>query len=307
MNPQTLQNAFETFMTKVERFTHTTIKAHLRIVSEWCEFLSKEGQCELREVNDAHALRYIQAANEDPKQSSSLTRRNLCSLRKFYQFIEDFHGPSNNPFKALPKMICAPPREQEFLTIDECHRMLEACDTTTEIGERNHTIIAFMWSTGLRVSETLQLKWKHVDLEEKTILVNGKGNKQRMAFLNDRINEDLRALERVAPAFDEDYVFHSYGTIAHQDIPSFEKPLCTGSLDEMLKKTALKAGVHKAVCGKMLRHTFATHMYDIGIDYADIQEMLGHERHMESTIYIHVTLEGCIQQLKKSIGEHGGL
>ena len=307
MNHQVLQDAFETFMIKVERFAPVTIKAHMRIVAEWCDGLTTEGTSEIRDVNDTHVLRYIQAANENAKQSASLTRRNLCSLKKFYQFMEDFHGPCNNPFKALPKMICAPPREQEFLTTEECYRMLDACDTTTEIGERNHTIIAFMWSTGLRVSETLKLKWKHVNLEEKTILVNGKGNKQRMAFLNDRINEDLRAIENMAPAFDEDYVFHSYGAIVQQDIPSFEKPMCTGSLDEMLKKTAAKAGIDKAVCGKMLRHTFATHMYDIGVDYADIQEMLGHERHMESTIYIHVTLEGCIQQLKRTIGEQGGL
>ena len=204
-------------------------------------------------------------------------------------------------------MICDPPREQDFLSIDECQMMLDACDTTSEIGERNYTIIAFMWSTGLRVSETLQLKWKHVNLEEKTILVNGKGNKQRMAFLNDRINEDLRKLQSMAPSFDDDYVFHSHGNVTQQGIPCFEKPLDTRSLDEMLKKTASKAGVTKAVCGKMLRHTFATHMYDAGVDYADIQEMLGHERHMESTIYIHVTIDGCIQQQRKTIGENSGL
>jgi integrase/recombinase XerC len=307
MNHKKLPEAFEAYMTHIEKFAPVTIKAHMRIVAQWCEFLSREGSPALHDVTDHHALCYIQAANENPKQSASLTRRNLCSLRKFYQFIESFHGPSNNPFKALPRMICSPPREQEFLTVEECQRMLDACDMTTEIGERNYTIIAFMWSTGLRVSETLQLKWKHVDLEEKTILVNGKGNKQRMAFLNDRINEELRVIRNIAPAFDDDHVFHSYGMVAHQDIPSFEKPLCTGSLDEMLKKTAVKAGVDKAVCGKMFRHTFATHMYDVGVDYADIQEMLGHERHMESTIYIHVTLEGCIQQLRNTIGENSGL
>ncbi len=307
MNHQNLKNAFETFMTKMEQFSPLTIKAHMRIVDEWCDHLENDDPCELRDIHDAHVLRYIQAANNNPKQNTSLIRRNLCSLRKFYQFIEDFHGPSNNPFKALPKMICDPPREQDFLSIDECQRMLDACDSNTEIGERNYTIIAFMWSTGLRVSETLQLKWKHVDLEEKTILVNGKGNKQRIAFLNDRINEDLRRIQNVAPGFDDDYVFHSYGRSIQQDIPSFEKPLDVKALDEMLKKTASRAGIEKAVCGKMLRHTFATHMYDAGVDYADIQEMLGHERHMESTIYIHVTLDGCIQQLKKTIGEQGEL
>jgi site-specific recombinase XerD len=110
-----------------------------------------------------------------------------------------------------------------------------------------------------------------------------------------------------APAFDDDYVFYHYGKNTNDGIPNFEKQLDDETFDYMLKKTAMNAGVQKKVSGKTFRHTFATHMHDIGTDYADIQEMLGHERHMESTIYIHVTIEGCIAQLKKSIGENIGL
>jgi site-specific recombinase XerD len=307
MNDQNLVKAFEAYMTHVERFAPVTIKTHMRTVTEWCNYLARAGAPELRDITDHHALDYIEANNGDPNQSAELTRRKLCSLRKLYQFMESFHGPSNNPFKVLPRMICSPPREKDFLTVDECQRMLAACDMTTEIGERDYTLIAFMWSTGLRVSETLGLKWKDVDLDEKTILVNGKGNKQRMAFLNDRINEELRVIQNMVPAFDEDYVFHNLIKSTQHDVSSFEKPLSVDSLTDMLKRTASKAGIDKVVTGKMFRHTFATHMYDVGVDYADIQEMLGHERHMESTIYIHVTLEGCIQQLKKTVGENGGL
>jgi site-specific recombinase XerD len=307
MNNQILVKAFESYMINVERFAPVTVKAHLRHVAEWCNFLKKNGESELRDITDHHALDYIEANNGDPQQSAELTRRKICSLRKLYQFLESFQGPSNNPFKALPRMICSPPREKDFLTVDECQRMLDACDTNTEIGERDYTIIAFMWSTGLRVSETLGLKWKHVDLDDKTILVHGKGNKQRIAFLNDRINEELKAIQRIAPAYDEDYVFHNLIVSTQHDISRFERPLSRDSLTDLLKKAAQKAGIEKSVTGKMFRHTFATHMYNVGIDDADIQEMLGHERHMESTIYIHVTLEGCIQQLKKTIGENGGL
>jgi len=82
------------------------------------------------------------------------------------------------------------------------------------------------------------------------------------------------------------------------------KRLCAGAIEEMVNKSGKKAGINKMVCPLALRHSFATHMYEAGISLADIKEIMGHSNEMETTIYVHVTINALRNFLNQHIANN---
>ena len=86
----------------------------------------------------------------------------------------------------MPELICRPAPEQQYLTVDECFKFINAFDTDTDDGFRNYTMAVILWCTGLRSAELCALRWADIVLDQGTLLVRkGKGGKQRLLFLND--------------------------------------------------------------------------------------------------------------------------
>jgi site-specific recombinase XerD len=264
-----------------------TIERHRRIIRSW--------QDHLRQHN--HSL--VQAWPEDLLSYLDLRvgagagertiRSELCVLRTFSEWLERSQLSQGSPAAALPAMICLPVREKAFLSVAECFALLAACDTATPAGLRDATIIALLWSTGVRTSELLALRWRDIDLEEEVLLVRrGKGGKQRQLFLNQRVAQDLRRYRATQGGAAEDPVF-----LAIAGAPRGEgrkAGLSATRLVGIVRSHARAAGITKPVNPMTLRHTFATHMYEAGASLEEIKEMLGHDSETETTVYVHVTL-----------------
>jgi site-specific recombinase XerD len=122
----------------------------------------------------------------------------------------------------------------------------------------------------------------------------GKGGKQRQLFLNDRILSDMKAYRERLGGADDDPVFSS--TTCKENAP-----LSSSRLVEIARECAHKAGVTKPVNPMTFRHTFATHMFEAGVDIEDIKELMGHREATESTVYIHVSLDAAKQILNDHI------
>ena len=182
------------------------------------------------------------------------------------------------------------PAERLYLSVAESMQLLNSFDRQTAVGLRDFTMLATLWSTGIRPEECSDLCWKDINFDEGTLLVRkGKGDKQRQVFLNERIWDTLQEYAWTVEYEDEDPVFF---VIRGAKIPKVKKAFQTKSLNDLVKRVSKKAGLEKNICTMTFRHTFATHMFEAGVPIDDIKEMLGHERETETCIYIHITVDG---------------
>jgi site-specific recombinase XerD len=170
--------------------------------------------------------------------------------------------------------IETPKKEQylpNILVKDEIKRLINQAET-----EKSGLIISFLYSTGVRVSELVNLKVQDIDLDNKKGRVHGKGNKSRQIFLSESLCNNLKNyLERKQP---KTYLFSTK-----------EKPLTTRNIQKIIKNTSTKAGINKKVTPHTLRHSFATHLLESGIDIRKIQVLLGHSRIDTTQIYTQVS------------------
>ncbi len=163
-------------------------------------------------------------------------------------------------------------RLPEVLNKEEVKRLINSADNV-----KSRLIISLLYSSGLRVSELVNLKVEDLNLVEKTGWVRkGKGNKDRLIIVSENLCEELR--EYLARRGNEGiYIF------------SKEKPLTTRNIQKIIKGTKERAGLNKKVTPHTLRHSFATHLLEAGVDIRMIQMLLGHSSISTTQIYAHVS------------------
>lgn len=154
---------------------------------------------------------------------------------------------------------------------------------------KSKLIILLLYSSGLRVSELVNLKRFDLDFSEKIGWVRkGKGSKDRAFQISDKIAEELRSYFKKTSDFI--YVF------------SKEKPLSTRNIQKIVKTAAKHAGINKKVTPHTLRHSYATHLLDAGTDIRYIQTLLGHENLNTTQIYTHVSTK-ALKKIKNPLDE----
>lgn len=167
-------------------------------------------------------------------------------------------------------------RLPSVLTPEEVRTLIGTADT-----EKSRLIISLLYSSGLRVSELVNLKVGDVDIAEGTGWVRrGKGAKDRLFVMSPQLAQSLRGYLEGRE---------------HQYIFSKQKPLTTRNIQKIIKLTSKRAGINKKVTPHTLRHSFATHLLEQGTDIRVIQVMLGHSSLNTTQVYAHVSSE----QLKK--------
>jgi site-specific recombinase XerD len=211
----------------------------------------------------------------------------IVALRAFLRYLlvqRDI--PTLSPDKVeLPKQS---PRSIAFLNPEQMERLLNSPQISNIIGLRDKVILETLFSTGLRVSELVNLNRDQVDLERKEFGVKGKGNKIRVVFLSDTAAEWIeRYLRSRQDNFKPLFIRHS-GKVDAQK--SGEKMRLTArSIQNIVSKYAKKSGLPIEATPHTLRHSFATDLLISGADIRSVQEMLGHESIRTTQVYTHVT------------------
>ena len=209
--------------------------------------------------------------------------RIISGVKGFYKFLRLEGYMDNDPTELLPT-----PRIgrhlPEVLTIEEIDRMIDAIDMSKAEGQRNRAIIETLYGCGLRVSELVGLKLSQLYIEERYVIIQGKGNKQRLVPISpvaiEQINlylEQTRS-RQVAQRGSEDILFLNRrgAMLTRQMIFHIVKQLCE------------LAGIRKVISPHTLRHSFATHLLEGGANLRAIQQMLGHESITTTEIYVHI-------------------
>lgn len=282
---------------KVRNLRPNTLRKHVSTCKQWIGYIG-EKNLRLTEVSPEDILSWIEYRENAGAKDVTISGE-LCVLRTLYEYLYHFGKMGHNPAKALPELICKSAAETDYLSVNECFRLLDSFDTNTPIGLRNYTIVALLWCTGLRNNELCNLNWSDIHLTDATLLVrDGKGGAQRQIFLNDRLAEDFRRYKEKLGGEEESPVFFAFSTNA----PGAQKHkrLSTHRVVDIIRDQAKAVGITKPVNPRTFRHTFATHMYEAGVPIEDLKEIMGHTDKTETTIYIHVTIGAA----KRLLSEH---
>ncbi|MCM1452555.1 MAG: tyrosine recombinase XerD [Clostridium sp.] len=217
--------------------------------------------------------------------------RIISGLRSFYKFmrLERYVPADPTALLEFPRLS---QRLPEVLTLEEIDAMEASIDMDKPEGRRNLAIIETLYSCGLRVSELCNLQMSRVYLNEKSILVEGKGNKERVVPMSDA------AVSRI-----EDYLEDRAGIAikkGEEDILFLNRRgrrLTRVMVFYIIRDLALRAGVNRPISPHALRHSFATHLLEGGANLRAIQVMLGHESIATTQIYLHTDTSALRDQI----------
>lgn len=185
----------------------------------------------------------------------------------------------------LPKQS---PRSIVFLNPEQIERLLKSPQISNVIGLRDRAILETLFSTGLRVSELVNLNRDQVDLKRKEFGVKGKGNKLRVVFLSDTAAEWIeRYLRSRQDNFKPLFMRHNCKVDTQKNGERMR--LTARSIQNIVSKYAKRAGLPIEATPHTLRHSFATDLLISGADIRSVQEMLGHESIRTTQVYTHVT------------------
>ena len=261
-----------------KNYSKYTINSYLKDLDFFEEFLNVE-KINIKNV-DYHLIRKYLTVLYEKKYSKKTISRHISTLKSFYKYLTKKGIIEINPMLLIktPKLDKKLPK---FLNYDDLEKILNIPDNTTFLGKRDALILELLYSTGIRVSELVSIKIKDIDLNQNTILILGKGNKERYVMFGSK------ALNKLNDYLNEREDFNSEYLIVNR----YNNQITDRGIRKIVDSILNKACLSYKISPHTLRHTFATHMLDSGADIEIVRELLGHESLSTTQIYTHVTSE----------------
>ncbi|HPG38022.1 MAG TPA: site-specific tyrosine recombinase XerD [bacterium] len=259
-----------------------TIEAYERDIERYLFFLQNRGGASPHTIKQPDIETFLELLHDLHLSSTSISR-NLSAVRSFHRFLLGEGVADSDPTANInvPKPWMKLP---EVLDQIDVEKLILQPDITTDKGLRDRAILEFMYATGVRVSELVNLKVPDIIWDDEFVRILGKGNKIRyvpvgksaLKWVRNYEQTSRRALAALGKSGDR--VF----------LNRFGKKLSRQSIWKLLKEYALLAGIQKFISPHSLRHSFATHLLEGGADLRAVQEMLGHADIITTQIYTHL-------------------
>ncbi|MGH7890996.1 MAG: site-specific tyrosine recombinase/integron integrase [Thermodesulfobacteriota bacterium] len=291
---QLIQN-FREYLGSERNYSKHTVKAYITDIGEFLRVIKEKklvgenaGAIDFEKLDETPVRAYISWLYT--RNSRSSISRKLASVRTFFEFLIRKGALKNN----LAKLVPTPRGEKRlptFLTVDEVVKLL-SIEGSGALISRDVAVLELLYSSGLRVSELVGINLNDIDLKNLTVKVLGKGSKERIVPVGSKaahaLDEYLRERLGMNPGGD------------HLFVNTRGDRLNVRSVDRIIRKYALIAGIPKNVSPHVLRHTFATHLLGGGADLRAIQEMLGHKSLSTTQRYTHTSIEKLMEIYDKT-------
>ena len=262
---------------KIEKgLSDNTYDNYKRDLIYFFEYVKKD----YSKITKTDIIKYIEylSKNNNPRT----VNRHIVSIKNYFKYMTKTNKISDNPCSDITglKMPKTMPR---VLSEDDINKLLDiTCNTAFDY--RNKAMMELMYSSGLRVSELLNLEVNNVDLDMYLVRCFGKGSKERIVPISDYAKE---ALDTYINVYRNTLTKNKVTNILF--LNSRGDKLSRQGFFKILKELALEKGINKDLSPHTIRHSFATHLIDNGADLRSVQTMLGHENIKTTQIYTHAS------------------
>jgi integrase/recombinase XerD len=280
------KKGFKAFLQLEKSLSAHSVEAYLRDIDKFAQYLFDEvGSIGPSEVTLKHLQSFIQTIGKLEMAPSSQARI-ISGIKSFFKYCLLEQIITINPTTLLPT-----PKIQrklpDVLSFEEIEQMIGALDLSKPEGGRNKAILEVMYSSGLRVTEAINLKLSCLYLDVGFIRVIGKGDKERLVPIGSdaikyiKLYKDTIRVHQMPSKDCEDILF----------LNNRGKALSRVMIFYIIKDLIQKTGINKTISPHSFRHSFATHLVEGGADLRAVQEMLGHESITTTEIYTHINRE----------------
>jgi integrase/recombinase XerD len=273
------------YLISERRFAENSIEAYSADIIFFLKYLVSQKKRSITSVNIAIIHGFLEQCKDIRQTSNRTNSRRVSALKSFFDFLHREKQVITNPFcsvdlprsgKNLPKV----------LSQKEVQKLLAPPYINTPIANRDNAMLILLYSTGLRVSELVTLPVSSCNLAAGFVRVIGKGNKERLIPFGDTAKDKIeKYLKTARPLIlkrqRSNYLF----------VTSRGTHMTRGRFWQIIRKSALAAGITKDISPHTLRHSFATHLLTHGADLRSVQMMLGHADISTTQIYTHVDQE----------------
>lgn len=272
-----------------KKYSENTVKSYKNDLKKYETFMKNINIQNIKENHIKNYLKYLKDNNNDNRTIN----HNISTLRSFYKFLLIEKIIKDNPMEyiEMPKTKKSLPKT---LSIEEIDKLLDI-KLTDSFSYRNKAMLELMYSSGLRVSELVNVKIHDIDVSNCIIRIMGKGKKERIVPLGD-----------YAIKYIELYLKEHRNKLIKRELNEYlflnnhGKRMTRQGFFKILKQLAHEKNIKTDFSPHTLRHSFATHLLNGGADLRSIQEMLGHESISTTQIYTHVSKE----QLKENYNNY---
>lgn len=272
-----------------------TLKAYSSDITNFLNYINKEI------IEQIDILNYINYLFDEKKLKDRSIKRKIISLKIYFNFLEDNSIIKNNPFKKLKFKFKQEKKLPKTLQKNEVKKLLETVynELNSSITPykkfetiRNISLLEILISTGIRIQEASSITLNDISLQEKTIIIHGKGRKERQLFiLNKYVLSSLKnwlTIRKTSSPKCNNIFINKYGN-----------PLSIHSIENIFRKYKTLSNINIKATPHYLRHTFATNLLTNGADLRSVQEILGHSSISTTQIYLEISSNRKKQVLQK--------
>ena len=288
-----MKNYITRFLSNIQATKNLTEKTLKAYQSDLLQFFSIEPN-----LFNPDICKFITHLSTTLKLKDSSVRRKIVTIKNFYEHLESQNIIAKNPFEKLKFKFRQEKKLPKTLSIKEISALLncfncdqsELTDFKKALFIRDAALIDLLVSTGIRIGEAASIQLSDIIKSERTILIHGKGRKQRLIYISSPITwERLNTLIKHVKSTGGSYLFNN----------SNGRPISIYGIERIYEKYANKANILTKSSPHYLRHTFATNLLTNGADLRSVQEILGHASVSTTQIYTEVSNTRKKQVLKK--------
>ncbi len=286
LNWQIYIKGFKAYLQLERSLSKNSIEAYQHDIEKLCQFLEIKKVTATPEEIDLSTLREFLRWISELGMMPTSQARIISGIKAFYKYLmmEDLIKKNPSELLEAPKTARKLP---DVLHVDEIDEMISMIDLSKPEGVRNKAILETMFSCGLRVTETVNLKISDISFTDQFVRVIGKGNKERLVPIG-------RVAIKAINIYTSTIRNHIEPKVGSHDILFLNNrgtKLSRVMIFLLIKKFAMEAGIKKKISPHTFRHSFATSLVEAGADLRAVQQMLGHESITTTEIYTHIDRE----------------
>lgn len=277
-------DSYYSYLAVIKGLSKNTLESYIRDCKKFILYLKKDNVFELSKIKHSHILDFLTELKYKKSKPRTIARY-IVSIKQFFKYLLIEKIITEDPTINIrtPKLSVSLP---DILSLQEIEQLLESPDDSTNIGQRDSTMLEVLYGTGIRVSELINLELNGLNFDLGYIMVMGKGSKERIVPLGSI------ALRKV-----KSYIEYGRNALLKDKSSDYlflnrnGKRMTRQGFWKNLRQYVIKSGINKTVTPHTIRHTFATHLLERGADLRTIQILLGHSDISSTQIYTHIDVK----------------